>query len=93
MDQTMGLVIYVIFFVGLIYLMIVRPQKKEKARKQALMNSLEKGSKIVSYSGIHGVVLQIDSDKGIILVNVAKGVDLTMEKAAVARVEEPNEVE
>ncbi len=93
MDQTMGLVIYIAFFIGLIYLMIIRPQKKEKVRKEALMSSLKKGAQVITYSGIHGVVTQIDSDKGIILLNVAKGVDITMEKAAVAKVMETKEVE
>ena len=93
MDQTMGLVIYIAFFVGLIYLMIIRPQKKEKARKDELMNSLKKGAAIVTYSGIHGTVTSIDSNKGIIIVNVAKGVDITMEKAAVARVLETSVAE
>lgn len=93
MDQTMGLVIYIAFFIGLIYLMIIRPQKKEKTRKAELMNSLKKGAAIVTYSGIHGTVTGIDSDKGIIVVSVAKGVDLTMEKAAVARVMETKEAE
>ncbi|QRN86489.1 preprotein translocase subunit YajC [Clostridia bacterium] len=93
MDQTMGLVVYIAFFIGLIYLMIIRPQKKEKARKEALMTSLQKGADIVTYSGIHGTVTSIDSNKGIIVVNVAKGVEITMEKAAVARVLETKEAE
>lgn len=93
MDQTMGLVVYIAFFIGLIYLMIIRPQKKEKARKEALMTSLQKGADIVTYSGIHGTVTGIDSDKGIIVVNIAKGVEITMEKAAVARVLETKEAE
>ncbi len=86
MNDQIGLVIYIVFFIGLVYLMIIRPQKKEKARKEQVMNALEKGAKVVSYSGIHGTVTSIDSEKGLIELNVAKGVDIVMEKAAVARV-------
>ncbi len=86
MNDQIGLVIYIVFFIGLVYLMIIRPQKKERARKEQVMSALEKGAKVVSYSGIHGTVTSIDSEKGLIELNVAKGVDIVMEKAAVARV-------
>lgn len=90
-DQTFGLLIYIAFFIGLIYLMIIRPQKKEKARKEQIMSSLQKGSRIVSFSGIHGTVSRIDDESGTIGVTVANGVDIVMEKAAVARVVDPGE--
>ena len=85
MDQTSGLLMYIIFFVGLIYFMIIRPQKKERKRKEELMASVQKGAQVITYSGIHGTVVSIDSEKGILVLNVAKGVDITMEKAAIAR--------
>jgi preprotein translocase subunit YajC len=85
MDQTSGLLMYIIFFVGLIYFMIIRPQKKEKKRKEALMAAVKEGAKVITYSGIHGTVISIDSEKGLAVLNIAKDVDVVMEKAAIAR--------
>ncbi len=80
------LIVYVLFFIGLLYFMIVRPQKREKARKVDLMKSLKKGNRVVTYAGIHGTLARVDDNKDVVEVTVAKDLTLTMEKAAIARV-------
>lgn len=93
-DQTyVMLIVYVLFFIGLLYFMIVRPQKREKARKADLLSSLKKGNRVVTYAGIHGTLSRIDAGKDVVEVTVAKDVTLTMEKAAIARVLDKSDAE
>jgi preprotein translocase subunit YajC len=77
--------IYILIFIGLIYVFGVRPQKKRRQELERIMGSLSPGDEIVTVSGIYGTVTEVE-DGETILVEVAEDVDIRIAKAAVARV-------
>ncbi len=84
------ILVYVIFIVGLFWLM-GRPQKKEKKRLQALMDSLAVGDTIRTTSGFYGVVIDITDDMVIVEFGNNKNCRIPMDKAAIVDVEKPEE--
>jgi len=72
----------VIFIVAFIFL-IDRPQKKRAALKAKAAETMKKGDKVITTSGIHGVIAKLDKEKDTIHVTVAKGVDLEFSRVAV----------
>jgi preprotein translocase subunit YajC len=67
---------------GLIfYFMIFRPQKKRQKEREAQLNTMEKGDKVVTSSGIHGTISAIED--GTILVQVADNTKLRFDKSAI----------
>jgi preprotein translocase subunit YajC len=68
--------------IGVIFFfMIYRPQKKRQKEREALINQMEKGDKVITSSGIHGTIAQIDDTT--VLVQVSDNTKLKFEKSAV----------
>jgi len=52
-------------FIALIpfyYWMVIRPQQKERAKRQELLNSLKKNDRVVTTSGMIGTVANVSQD-------------------------------
>jgi preprotein translocase subunit YajC len=77
--------IYILIFIGLIYVFGVRPQKKRRQELERIMSSLSAGDEIVTVSGIYGTVTEVE-DGETLLLEVAEDTDIRIAKAAVARV-------
>jgi len=85
---TLGIV--VLLGVGMYFLMI-RPAKKQQQKQQALMNSLEPGSRVMLGSGIYGTIRHLGDKQAVI--EISPGVDLTVLRAAIRGVVGPDEEE
>lgn len=76
----------IIMLVGLIvifYVLIFLPQRKQRKEQQKFMDSLQKGSKVVTAGGIYGVVTEVREN--VLLVEIDKGVQIKVHKSSVQR--------
>ena len=62
------IVIYVVLFGGLWWFMM-RPQKKEQKRIQAMLASMEVGDTALTTSGFYGVIIDITDDLSLIHIS------------------------
>ena len=83
------IVIYVVLFGGLWWFMM-RPQKKEQKRFQAMLASMEVGDTALTTSGFYGVIIDITDDDVIVEFGNNKNCRIPMQKAAIAQIEKPN---
>ena len=83
------IVIYVVLFGGLWWFMM-RPQKKEQKRIQAMLASMEVGDTALTTSGFYGVIIDITDDDVIVEFGNNKNCRIPMHKAAIAQIEKPN---
>jgi len=81
-----GLLPFLFVAVALYYVMI-RPQMRKQKELAALVSSLKTGDRIVTASGIHGLISNV-KDRTVI-VKIAENVKIEMEKSAVATVVKP----
>ena len=83
-----GIILYFAFFFGLIYLMVIKPQKKQQKQMEDLHNAMESGDTIMTTGGFYGTLLDIVDDTTVI---VEFGNDrhcrIPMHKNAIAEVE------
>ena len=79
-----GMVLYCAVIFGVIYLLIVRPNKRRMAEYQKMLDSLKVGNRVLA-AGIYGTIKKIGDTT--IDVEIAKGVVVTVAKNAVASVE------
>jgi preprotein translocase subunit YajC len=79
-----GMVLYCVVVFGVIYLLMVRPNKKRMAEYQKMLDSLKVGNRVMA-AGIYGTIKKVNEKT--IEVEVAKGVVLEFAKNAVASVE------
>lgn len=78
-----------ILIFGFFYLLIIRPQQRQKREQQAMIGSLRRGDKVVTVGGIHGRVEQVKDNT--VLLKVAEGVKIEITKASVAQLTERKE--
>jgi preprotein translocase subunit YajC len=86
-DSSSGLLGSLLPFLLIIvvfYFLILRPQQKRQKQKQQLLDSLKKGDKIITSSGIYGTVEGLE-DKTV-LVKIADNVKVKIERASVSTI-------
>lgn len=71
----------------IMYFFLIRPQSKRAKEHQKLLESITPGMDIVNSSGIHGRVKGMKgSNNEILIVEIADGVKVEMDRASVSRV-------
>src|SRR5438128_9225371 len=73
----MGLMILVF------WLFFIRPQAKKQKLQKNFINNLQKGDKVVTIAGIHGVVNKVNED-GTIGLEINPGSYIKLEKSAIS---------
>ena len=73
----------IILMLGVFYLVAIKPQMDEKKAHDALVASLTKDDRVVTNAGLHGKIVSVKDD--VVVLDVAKGVHLTVERASIAR--------
>ena len=68
----------------LMYMMVLRPQRRVKAQRAQLMNALSPGDEIVTIGGAHGRVAALDDLT--VDVELAEGVVVRFDRRAVAMI-------
>jgi preprotein translocase subunit YajC len=66
------------------YFMIIRPQQKKSKDREKLLSNLEKGDKVVTSGGIHGIISGLDEKT--CLLQVSDNVKIKVERSAIGTV-------
>jgi preprotein translocase subunit YajC len=77
-----------IMMIAIVWLLIIRPQQKQKKEHQRMIESLKVNDKVLMNSGIIGKIVNIKEDKNIIVLRVdeATNTKIEFQKANVAAV-------
>lgn len=70
--------------VVMFYFLLIRPQQLQKKEMAARISALQAGDKVVTTSGIHGIVHNVKEHT--VMIKVAEGTMLEFDKAAMAAV-------
>ena len=88
------LLVEIVVFFGVIYLIMIRPQKKEQKKIDELRNSIQPGDNIMTTGGFYGVVLDVVDDETIIVeFGNNKNCRIPMHRNAIAEVEKDDVAE
>ncbi len=86
----MAQLLFPLIFLGLMWVMLVRPQQQRVRRQRELINSLVVGDEVVTAGGIVGRIVGLDDEQ--VRLEVAPGVTLRFLRLAInARVGEDPE--
>jgi preprotein translocase subunit YajC len=72
----------------LFYLFLIRPQRREQAQRQALLNAIKKNDRVVTIGGIYGIVTNVhrEADEVTIKVDETTNTKLRLTLGSIARV-------
>ena len=73
-----------IILIAIMYFLMIRPQMKRQKEHRAMLEKLAKGDEVITNGGIAGTVSNIG--ESFITVEVADGVQLRVQKGAIANV-------
>lgn len=79
----MGSILFLGVLLGLMYAVMIRPRRKRMREHQSLIRSLEEGDVVVTASGVHGAVAEVEET--FIWLEVAPEVELKIDRASIAR--------
>ena len=80
-----------ILLFAFMYFFMIRPQKKETQKKNAMLSELATGDTVLTTSGFYGTVIDITDDTVIVEFGSNKNCRIPMQKSAIAAVEKPEE--
>jgi len=79
-----------LFFIGVIfYFLLIRPQQKQRKAHEALIAAVKTGDKVVTSSGIHGMIANVKEQT--VLLKVADNVKIEIDKAAITTIEKESD--
>lgn len=76
-----------IILIGVMIAISVRTNSKEKKKREEMMNSIRKGTKIMTSGGILGEIAEVQKDQ--FLLKIANNVQIAISRSAVAQVITP----
>jgi len=83
------MLIYLLVIGVAFYFLLIKPQKKEQKRMQALIESMEIGDSVLTTAGFYGVIIDITDEIVIVEFGSNKNCRIPMKKAAIVEVEKP----
>ncbi|WP_434980018.1 preprotein translocase subunit YajC [Daejeonia sp. YH14] len=78
---TQMMILFAIF-IAFMYFVMIRPQMKKQKQEKNFQESLKVGSRVITTSGLHGRIAQIQDD-GVVLETLSG--KLKFEKSAISR--------
>jgi len=79
-----GLIILIFYF------MILRPQQKKQKERSKLLESLQKGDKIITVGGMHGTIVGLEEKT--VVVQISDDVKVKFERSAISTITRGNEL-
>ena len=76
------MLIFVVLLFGLMYFVMIRPQRKRQKEHQQLVEELKRGDRVVTAGGIYGAVESISEDS--VTIKVESGATMRVAKGSVS---------
>ena len=80
--------IYLPIFLAIFYFVLIRPQQQAKKKAEETIKSARTGDRIVTTSGIHGLITNVKDTT--VIVKVADNVKLEIEKSHIDKITRPD---
>jgi preprotein translocase subunit YajC len=66
------------------YLLLIRPQRKKQKEHEKLLKELKKGDRVVTSGGMFGTIFAIDDERNIVVLKIGEDVKLEFLRSSIA---------
>jgi preprotein translocase subunit YajC len=70
-----------IIIFAIFYFILIRPQQQKQKKHKSMLDSLQKGDKIITIGGLYGIIREIKGD--VLTVEIAKDVVINATRSAI----------
>lgn len=82
-DGGLGMILMLVAMFAIMYFFMIRPQQKKQKEIQNFRKSIEKGQNVITAGGVYGTVRDIDEVNNILVIEVASGVRIRVDRNSV----------
>lgn len=75
-----------LLLLGIFYLMVIRPQQRESANRQAQLEKLKKDDEVVTIGGLIGTVVSLTEDRKEVTLKIADSTRVRVLRSAIQSV-------
>lgn len=77
------MILMLVAMFAIMYFFMIRPQQKKQKEIQNFRKSIEKGQNVITAGGVYGTVRDIDEVNNILVIEVASGVRIRVDRNSV----------
>jgi preprotein translocase subunit YajC len=92
MNEIIVVAVVLVLGLGAYWSMVIFPRQREFQKQQKYVRGLSIGDEMITYGGLIGKVIEIDTEIGIAYVEIAEGVVVKMVAGALLRPYVPEEL-
>ena len=70
----------------IIYFLMIRPQSKDRKRREAMLAAMKKGDRVVTIGGVLGTVTNVKDDEVTLKVDESTNTKITFTRSAIQRI-------
>jgi preprotein translocase subunit YajC len=85
--------LFMIAVLGLLIYFMIRNSRKQRKTQEELSEKLRPGAQVMTSFGLFAEVVEIDEDKNIAVLKVAKGVNVQVHRQTLTKVVEEEEID
>jgi preprotein translocase subunit YajC len=86
-----GFLIILILIFGLMYFLMIRPQRQQQRKHQEMLSNLSVGDEVITAGGIYGDVVGVEPDR--ISLEIAEDVEIEVARRSIATIVVPEDEE
>ena len=76
---------FLLLIMVVMWLFMIRPQRKQQKEMEEFRKSLKKGDKVVTAGGIYGVIVEAQEDKPFVILEIDDNVKIRISKNALVK--------
>ncbi|WP_410772528.1 preprotein translocase subunit YajC [Fontibacillus sp. BL9] len=80
--SLISFIVPLVIMFAVFYFLLIRPQKKKQTTRNNMLNSLQKGDKIVTIGGLHGTILELADD--VVVLRINDTTKVTFDRSAIS---------
>ncbi|HEC22382.1 MAG TPA: preprotein translocase subunit YajC [Chloroflexi bacterium] len=82
-QNAIGDIFILALFAAAIYAFLILPRQREFKKRQRFVRSLSVGTRVTTYGGMIGTVKKVESERGLVTLEVADDIELQFLAAAI----------
>ena len=88
-DAMLPTMIWMVLIMGIVYFMMIRPQKKREKQMLEMQKAIGSGDNVMTSSGMYGKVVDVGEDVFVVEFGTNRGVRIPVRKADVVAIKTP----
>ena len=80
------MIVFLVLIFGVMYFLMIRPQRKKQKEHQQLMEELKRGDRVITAGGIYGVIESLSEDS--VVIKIESGVTMRVARGSISGIRE-----